>query len=459
MHSVGINGVSLPNPPLSNQEWRTDIKDEDEVGVEAIVRTQRIRPVGMSIPNGSQGSASPLKELEIPDVGYASGDGQSPFRPTPESWANATTEALAHLRLSGLIVQVPEVPHSAPTPSLPTIVVTSPSPVSSSRVMEAHSERVAPGVSLYSPSSTKKKALTPPSRQIQSQKSNKPVRYYLPEPDSPISTNGSTNLSSQQAREKKPTHQKVNFAIYSPISRSDHLAEHDGNGDQKPALPRAPTRPYQFESDPGHSTTRQIDPPADPLWYAPRSVVPGSISEAPSYTSHLSATHKNERQGSLIGHETGYTFPVAPSHRPGPFLSAPQPTPQNHHRYEYVRVMERGVQELRRDDDPSNLPPFGITQSLGRAPAAALNRSQNYQEKRDFLRAPHDDLWAYEMSSSPAPGLPPAIGPSYGTQNTWASHAPLVQPEDRSSLPKASVFNTSPYIIRKKLSTAPKLLL
>ena len=350
MHSIGTNGASLPKPSLSHQipktlqeERCTDNKDKEGVGLEAVVSVRRIRPMGVSLLNGPRGSVSPLNDLKTLDVGYPFGDGRSPFRPSPKSWANATTEALAHLRLSGLIPQVPEVPHSAPVRSIPTIVVTSPSPDSTSRVVEADFERVVSGVSLYSLTSTEKTALVPLSEQSQSHASSKPVRYYLPEPDSPTPSNRSTY---RQTLERKQAHQNITFAIHPPLSRSDHSAEHEGNGDQKPAPSRVPAQPYRVEGDPGHSKTRQIVPLGDLVRYVPRSPIPGSIRDAPPRASHLSATQTNERQGWLIGYESGYIFPDPPPHRPALLCPVPQSTPPNRRRGMRVTFMEGDVQQL-----------------------------------------------------------------------------------------------------------------
>jgi hypothetical protein len=415
---------------------------DDYVDLERMaVSDRRMKAASKSVRNGR---VSRPVEPEMREVRDASGPGRSLFRPSPESWANATTEALDHLKAIGVIPQVPEVPHFAPSSSPPTIGVTSPSPIPPSRVAEVEIsasspfKRVAPGVSLYSPSPTEDNGLSPLSKRFQPQRSSRPVRHYLPESHSSTPSDRLSELPHGRIREQNQMHQNRIVAIYSPTgSSSDHLAEHEGDGDQKPASSRVQTRPYRAERDPEYSTIRQLDPFGDQRRYAARSPIPGSTGGNP----HLTATRAHEKQESLDTDEvalnvTRYAFPDVPSHKPSYLPPAPQHTPQNYRRQEPVALMEEGVHQSQRNYEPrrdnyplSQPPPYRISQSPGRVPidSGASYRSQRPRTEQDFPTAPRDDPRVYGMSSPPLSSPPSAIHPPYRTQSPQVSQAARVR--------------------------------
>jgi len=386
----------------------------------------------MLVPNGWQGSASRPKGSDMQDTGYSSSDRWTPYRPSPESWANTTTGAFLHLRMTG---PIPRAPHTALTLSLPNVRVVPPSSTSPSRVVEAQVEisaslrfeQALPGVSRRPHGPTERTSLTPPSKQFQSQKLRIPVRY-LPESHSPALPNGSTEPPPRQTREKKQRHQNKNIAIYSSIS-SDHLVGRKDDSEQKPAPFIVPTRPYLVES-PAKSTTGQIDP-LDPI--------PSSIGGVSPYTPRLSAAQINEKHGPLTNHGTspditGYVSPDAPSHTPVHLPPASQHTRQK--RRGAVVDMESRVRQPRRDDSRFDSLPYGTIQSFGIGSVAALRRSPKIQAGRDFSRAPRDDIWAHGVSSSSAPGSSSVIASSYIPQDPRASRAPQLRPgKDHNFLP------------------------
>jgi hypothetical protein len=405
-----------------------------------------------SIPKGSPRNFSRPTQPEVLEARDPSGPWRSPFRPSPESWAYATTEALAHLKATGVISQVPEVPQYAQKSSIPNTGITSSSSDPSSRAAEVHIEisadshfkQVAPGVSLYSPSSSEQTGTTPVSQHFQSQQSNKLVR---------MPSDRSTELPYRRIREKEQANQKRNVTIYSSILSSDYLAEHEEEGDEQKSAPsEPPSRTYRDECSPGYPTSRHIDPLGDPPRYAARSPpIPGSIADASPHIPHLSAIKTHEKQESLTSDETilnlaCYSFPDTPSHRHIHIPPAPQHSLQKRHREEPVAFVEGGVQqsrwdcERRRDDYPLHPPPYGTTQSPGRAPInpGTLYRMRRYQAERDFPGALRDDPWTDGMSSSPARVSSPSVDTPYGPQDSRASPAPLGRPGTHRS------FLTSP---------------
>jgi hypothetical protein len=370
-----------------------DVQEEKDADLERMVTSiKRMKKRGIPIPNESLQSVR--SEPEMREVRDASGPGRSPFCPSPESWANATTEALAHLEATSVIPPVPKVPNSTSTLSLPNTRATSPSPVPSSRMAEAqvdilassHFNWVAPGVSLYPHRSTRQTGLALVSKQSRSQQSNKPARYYLPEPHPLTPSDKSTEPSYGRTHEQRKTHRNRNVAIYWPITSSS-------SNYQEPTQSGGPTQNCRTGSDPEHSITRQIRPPGDRPRDTARSPIPGSIDDAYSRTSHLSVTRTHERQGSLATGETAlgithYALSDAPSHRPV-YFSLPQHIPQNCRRNGPVAVVKGDVQQSRRDeprreDYPLNTPSYGGSQSSGTPVGSReLYRSQRYQAERD----------------------------------------------------------------------------
>lgn len=356
MHT-GTNLLSTPSLPDQISEnaqkegctYNKEAAEAEEVDMEV---------AGMLVPNGSQGSASQPEELEMQEMWASSRDGRPSFCPSPESWADATTKALAHLRLTGMTPQVPEVPQYTSTSSPLSIGVTSPSPPSLSRVADSqvrisassHFDQAIPGVSQSAPSSTGQITLTPLSKRFQSQELSKPTRY-LPEYYSPTPSNRSTE-PPRQTQEKKQRHQHRYFAIYSNF---DYLTDHEGDGEQKPAQSGVLPRPHQVGGDAGHSTSSQTDPLGDLPRCADRSPILDSVGDNFSCTSSLLATRTNERQGSLTSHETALDMmrdvsPGVPSHRPLP--SVPQRIPHKHRGDEPVAVTEGTMLKSSRDDYP-----------------------------------------------------------------------------------------------------------
>ena len=396
-------------------------------------------PAIARIPNSSRRNFSRPMRPEVVEAR------RSPFRPSPESWANATTEALAHLEATGVISDVPDVPEipevpkvpkSAQARSFPIIGTISSSPVPPNRGAEnvleisanSHFKRVAPGVSLYSPSPSEQAGLIPPSQQFQVEQPSKQVR---------TPSDGSTELPYRRTREKKQTHQRRNVTLYSPTLSPDYLARNEDD-EQKPAQPRAPSQPYRAEDTPCHSINGHADPLDDLPRYAAQSPpIPGSTADPSPHTLHLSASKTHEKQGSLASDDTilnlaCYAFPMVPTPRLVQMLPALQYSPQNRRMKELVASIEADIQqsrwdcERRRDDYPLNPPPYGTTHSPGREPIniGALYRSQRHQAERGFPGTPSDDPSADEMPSSPAPASSPSTGTTYSPQDPRASLAP-----------------------------------
>ena len=305
------------------------------------------------IPNWPQRNFSRPTKSELLETKIPSAPRRSPFRPSPESWANATTEALAHLKATGVISQVPEVPQYAQTLPSPNKAITSPSP-NASRATEndveisdnSHFKRVAPGVSLYSPSSSEQTGRIPPSQQIQAQQSSK--RVGTP-------SDGSTELPYRRTREKRQTYMERNVTVHSPILSPDYSAKNEEGGEQKPAQPRAPSRSYWTEGSPCNSTSGHTDPLDDPPRYAAQSPsIPGPRADSSPHTLHPSATQTHEKQGSVTSDETTlnlacYSFPLVPSPRPVHMLPALRHSPQDRRREELVASVEKEVQQSRWD--------------------------------------------------------------------------------------------------------------
>jgi len=447
MQTTDTNGVPLSTSsfsdqiPESPQEEEGTETNDDEVEKAEVVLGRMVAKVAAV----SQRNFSRPTQPEVLEARVSSGLRRSHFRPSPESWANATTEALALLKATGVISQVPEVPkvpkipQSVQTLSLPNTGITSPSPEPFSQVPDAHVEisadshfkRVAPGVSLYSPGPSEQTGLTPLSQQFESQQSSKPVR---------TPSDRSTELPYLRTREKGQTRQKRNVAM--PISSSDYVARHEEPDDPKPAPPRAPSRSYWAEDSPGRSTSRPIDPLGDPPQYAAQSPpIPGFIAGVSPYTSHPPATHeKHETRTSdeTVLNLSSYSFPDTPSHRLVHIPPAPQHSPQDRRKVVTVEgdvPQPRWDSERRRDDYPLNPPPYGTAQFPGRTPInpGALYQSQRHRAERDFPGAPRDDLWADGMSSSPTPVSRPS---PHRSQDPRASPAPWGRPgEHRSFLP------------------------
>jgi hypothetical protein len=490
IQTIGTNGASLSTlsffdqiPEALQEEGRTDNNEEkggergeeeeeeeeqQEVRVVADPRARRKKAAGTS---GS-------KEPDMLQVKDSSGPRRSPFRPSPESWANATAEALAHLEATGVIPQVPEIPHFArtPPPLNTTNGVTSSPSVSSRDAAEADVDisasspfkQVAPGVSLYSPGTTPRTSFIPPAKRSQSSKS---VKHNLPEPLSPAASDRSTELPYRRTREKRRTNQNRNVVVYSPTASSEYLAEHEDDDRQKPPPSKVPSQPYRDESDGEHSTTGQVDPRGDlPRYTARSSSTSGSITLAPTRPLRLSAARARERRGSRTSDDTvldiaRYDFPDAPPHQLVRPPSASQNIPQNRRREDPVAVMEGGAQQPRReyerhrDDYSLSPPPYGSTQSPGRAPiidsgAYYRYRVPRYRVEREFPSAPRDDPTAYRMSSSLPPRSASALGLPYRAQSPRASSATRVRPgEDRSvrpSPPPSEFRPLSPEIARTR---------
>jgi hypothetical protein len=448
------NGIPLSTSSFSDQIFETlqeeggtyNSGEEVDPGERAAIGVVTTR-----IPNSSKRNFSRPTRLGVLEARDPSGPRQSPFRPSPESWANATTEALAHLKATGVISQVPEVPKSAHALSGTTYPSPDPPRSGTENIFEissnSHFKRVAPGVSLYSPSPSEQTGLISPSQQFQVQQSSKLVR-------SP--SDRSTELPYRRTRENKQTHQSRNAAVYSPIPSSDYLPKHEEEDEQKPQS-RAPSRSYRDEGSPCHPTSGHIDPLDDPPRYAAQSPpTPDSIADSPPHTHHHSATKTHEKQGSLTSDETilnlaCYSFPAVPfptSHRLLHILPALQHSPQNRHMEELVASVEREIQQSRwdcersRDDYPLNPPPYGTTQSPGREPInpGALYRSQRYQAERGFPSTQRDDPLADRMSSSPAPASSPS---PYRSQDPRASPAPRGRLGEHRTFPIIPVSSES----------------
>lgn len=385
-------------------------EEEEEMDLERLVAG--VRRLKASVSNGSLRNFSRPTQPEVIEIKDYSHHGRSPFRPSAASWANATTEALAHL--------VPEVPQLARNKSNLTSEVSSPSPVSPSQVpAESHFKRVAPGVSLYSPSPNEQTDLTPLSQQMQLQQS---VNNYLSETNSPTLSTGSTELPYRRPREKKQTRQKRSVAIYSSIPSSDYLAEHEEDDEEKPVQPRPASRSRRIEGYPEHATGRHTGPLGDLPRYAVRlPPIPGSGSDASPHVPRLVVPKTHLKQESLTSDDSTlnlarYAFPEAPSSRLVHLPPAPRHTPRNHRKEEPMGVVQGNVQsnwDYKRylDDYPLNPPPYRTTQSPGRAPihSGALYQSPKRQTGRGFPGSPRDDSKDDRISSpvsSPAMDAP-----------------------------------------------------
>ena len=456
VQTTDTNGVppSLSDQiPVSLQEERGTYNYKEEVEEPEVDLGGIVTKVAR-IPTWSQRNFSRPTQSEVPEAKNSSSPQRSPFRPSPESWANATTEALAHLKATGVISQVPEVPKYAQTLSPSNIGVTSPSP-NGNRATEndirisakSRFKRVAPGVSLYSPSPSEQNGLIPPSQQIQSQQSSKLVS---------IPSDESTEIPYRRTREKRQTYLGKHVANYSPILSPDYSAKYEESDEQKPAQPRASSRSYWAEGSPCHSLSGHTDDP--PRYAAQSPPIPGSIAHSRPHTSHLSATQTHEKQGSLTSDETDldlacYAFPLVPSPRLVHRLLAPQHSPQDRRREDLVSSVGGDVQqsgwgcERRRDNYPVNPPPYRTAQSPGREPIdqGALYRSQRHRTERAFPGPLRDD----RTSSSPAPVSSLPIVAPYRSQDSRASPAPqgrlgehrsfllgAMSPESRSISPK-----------------------
>ena len=439
MRTTDTNGVPFSTSSHSDQIPETlqeeGVTCNDEEGVEE--SEGRIVTKVTHISNGPQRNFSRPTKAEVLEAKNSSTPRRSPFRPSPESWATATTEALAHLKAAGVISQVPEVSQYAQTLSPSNKGSISPSP-NTSRATEndieipakSHFRRVAPGVSLYSPNTSEQTGLIPPSRQSQAQQSSKRV-------GSP-SSDRSTELPYRRAREKRQSYLGKNVAIHLPNLSPNYSAINEESGEQKPAQTRAPSRSYWSEGSPCNSTSGHTDPLGDPPRYAAQSPpIPGSIADSSPHAFHPSATQTHEKQGSITSDETTlnlacYAFPLVPSPRPVHMLPTLRHSPQDRRREELVVSVEKDVQqsrwdsERRRDDYPSNPPPYGTTQSSGREPidSGALYRSQRHRAERGFPSPLRDDPSADRKSSSPAPVSSSPVGTPYRSQDSRASPAP-----------------------------------
>ena len=474
-----LSTISLPDqiPESLQEEGGTDSNEEDEQGEELEKLVASVRRIKACISNGSLRNYSRPTDTEMLGARDPPGYGLSPFRPSAESWGNATAEAIAHLEATGVIPEVPEVPevpHFSKKSSLSNNWVTSSSSFSPSRVgefqveisAESHFKQVAPGVSLYSPSPSKQTGLTSLYQTFQSQQSSKPVKHYLPESHSPTPSDRSTELPYRRTREKKQPRQKGNVAVYSPIPGSDHSAEHEEEEkeEQKLALPRAPYRPHRAEGYPGRPASRQKDPLGDPPRYAARSPIPGPTINASPHAPYLPTTQTHEKRWSLTSDDTilnigRYAFPDAPSHSVVRFPFVSQHTPQNRRKEETVVVVEGGTQqsgrvyEHRQDDYPLNPPPYGTAQSPGKAliDPGALYRNQRYQAKRDVPDASRDDPRANGIPSSPVPASSSDTDASYRTQGLRALQTSRLRPpEHHSFLPSPESRSISPRMDRTR---------
>ena len=447
VQTTDSNGVPLSVSSLSDRNLDSlqegGAGNNEEAGVDLGRIAARV-PVTPRTPNSSRRNFSRPMRPEVLEAR------RSPFRPSPESWADATTEALAHLKATGVISEVPEVPQYAQARSSPSIGTISPSPVPPSRGAEnvleisanSHFKRVAPGVSLYSPSPSEQADLISPSQQFQVQQPSKLVR---------TPSDRSTELPYRRTREMKQTHQRRDVTVYSPTLSPDYLARNEDD-EQRPAQPRAPSQPYRDEGSPCHSTSGHADPLDDLPRYAAQSPpIPGSIADSSPHTPHLSASQTHEKQGSLTSDETilnlaCYAFPVVPTHRLVQMLPALQHSPQHRRMKELVASIEVDVQqskwdcERRRDDYPLNPPPYGTTHSPGREPinTGALYRGQRHQAERGFPGTLRDDPSADEISSSPVSASSPSMGTTYRPQDPRASPAP------RRRLEEHRTFSPSP---------------
>ena len=462
VRTTDTNGAPLSTTSLSDQVPKTpQDTDNNEEGEEVdpgrVLIAQRLKA---SISNGSLRNFSRPTQPEVIETKGRSYRGRSPFRPSAESWADATTEALTHLKATGVLPQVPEVPQLVRKSSLRSIGVSGPSPVSPSQAQveistESHFKRVAPGVSLYSPSPSEQNGLTPRSQQIQ--------LHQLSETHSSTPSSGSTEVPYWRSREKKQTRQRRNIAIYSSIPSSDYLAEHEDDGETL-LRSRAPSRFHQAEAYPVFSTSRQTGPLGDSPQYAARPLpIPGSISDASPRIPLLSTTKTHEKQESVTSDDsvlnlTRYNFPDAPD-RLARLPPAPQHTPRNYRREESVGVVEGLVHESsrdykrRRDNYPLNPPPYRTAQSYGRAAIASGALYRN-QAERDFPEAPRDDPRVDEISSSvsspamdtpyrPDPRASPASWVSRGAHTSFLPSPAFPQP--RSISPEMDLVQPEDY--------------
>ena len=444
MQTTDTNGIPLSALSHSDQIPKT-LQEEgtprnDKEGLED--SEGRIVTKVTHIPSWPPRNFSRPTTSELLQAKNPSTPRRSPFGPSPESWANATTEALAHLKATGVISQVPEVPQYAQTQSYPDKGVTSPSANASHATendieisAKARFKRVAPGVSLYSPSPSEQTGPLPTSQPFQAQQSSKRVGTPSDE---------SRELPYRRTREKRQTYLERDVAIHSPI---DHTEINEEVGGQKPAQPRAPSRSYWTEGSPCHSASGHTDPLGDPPRYAAQSPpIPGSIADSSPHTVHPSVTQTHEKQGSVTSDETTlnlacYAFPSVPPPRHVHMLPALRHSPQGLRREELVASVEKDVQqsrwdcERRRDDYPLNPPPYGTAQSPGREPInpGALYRSQRHRAERGSPGPLRDDPPADRKSSSPAPVSSPPIGTPYRSQYSRASPAPQGRLEDHRS--------------------------